>query len=113
MRRLGPAPQPMKRTPCQSWQKWDALKIFVEHGAAVLAPVHVVVARQQQIRFPEVFQNLLQQQELFGVSEFRDVSAEDCEIHGRIGIDVLNSLPQVVFGVGEGIKVYIAKPGEK
>lgn len=48
---------------------------LVEHGTAVFAPVHVVVARQQQIRFPEVFQNLLQQQELFGVSELRDVSA--------------------------------------
>ena len=88
------------------------LENLVEHGAAVFAPVHVVVSRQQQIRFPEAFQYFLQQQELFCITEFGDISTENREVHGRIGIDVLDGLPEVVLGISEGIEVYIAEPGE-
>ena len=71
-----------------------------------------MVSRQQQIRFPEAFQYFLQQQELFCITEFGDISTENREVHGRIGIDVFNGLPQVVFGISEGIEVYVTEPGE-
>ena len=71
-----------------------------------------MVAGDEKIRFPEVLQNVLQQIKFLGVTEFSDIAAEDGESNVRIGIDVFNGLPQVVFGIGERIEMYITEPCE-
>ena len=71
-----------------------------------------MIARQQEIGLAEILQNLLQQVEFFRITEFRYITTENGEVYSRIGIDVLNGLPQVIFGISEGIEVYIAEPGE-
>lgn len=71
-----------------------------------------MVAGNEEIRLPEIFQNVLQQIEFFGITEFGDVAAENSEVNIWISIDVFNGLPQIIFGIGERIEVYIAEPGE-
>ena len=71
-----------------------------------------MVARNEEIRLPEIFQNVLQQIEFFGITEFGDIAAENSEVNIWISIDVFNGLPQIIFGIGERIEVYIAEPGE-
>ena len=88
------------------------LENLVEHSASVFTPVYIMVAGDEKIRFPEVLQNVLQQIKFLGVTEFSDIAAEDGEGNVRIGIDVFNGLPQVVFGIGERIEVHITEPCE-
>ena len=89
-----------------------SLENLVEHRASVFTPVYIMVAGNEEIRLPEIFQNVLQQIEFFGITEFGDIAAENSEVNIWISIDVFNGLPQIIFGIGERIEVYIAEPGE-
>ena len=84
----------------------------VECRASVFAPVYIMVACRHKIWSLQLLKQGVQHHEFAGVSEFRQISAQNDEINFRIAVYIFNRILEIFLGVCERIEMDIAQPCE-